>query len=145
MDVGPNSSAAVTADGEMAPIVIVEDNKMNMRLFRDVLMAMGYPVLCAESAEIGLELLRDSPMKPGAIIMDIQLPGMSGADCATKVKADPETADIPIIAVTAFSMPGDEARFRRSGCDDYLSKPISVPQFAATIGAHYRKGAVDGA
>lgn len=131
--------ATPDSDGQDAPILIVEDNILNMRLFRDVLTAMGYSVLCAESAEAGLALLKDASVKPGAIVMDIQLPGISGADCATQIKADPETADIPIIAVTAFSMPGDEARFLKAGCDDYLSKPISVPQFATTIAAYYRR------
>ena len=99
-----------------APILIVEDNVINMRLFSDLLVALGYTVYKAGDAEKALELLKE--IRPGAIIMDIQLPGMSGVDCTKVIRADPDLADIPIIAVTAFAMAGDEARFLKAGCDD---------------------------
>ena len=119
-----------------APILIVEDNIINMRLFSDLLVALGYTVYKAGDAEKALELLKE--IRPGAIIMDIQLPGMSGVECTKAIRANPALADIPIIAVTAFAMAGDEARFLKAGCDDYLSKPISVPVFVETVARHYR-------
>lgn len=117
------------------PILIVEDNDLNMRLFCDLLSALGYRVCQAEDAETALAILES--VRPAVIVMDIQLPGMSGVDCTKRIKADPALKDVPIIAVTAFAMEGDEDRFRRAGCDDYMSKPISVPLFAETIAKHY--------
>ncbi|MDF1748810.1 MAG: response regulator [Alphaproteobacteria bacterium] len=121
---------------DAAPILIVEDNTINMRLFSDLLVALGYTVCKAEDAEQALKLLED--IRPGAIIMDIQLPGMSGVECTQTIRLDPDLANVPIIAVTAFAMAGDEARFLKAGCDDYLSKPISVPVFLETVARHYR-------
>ncbi|WP_421875082.1 response regulator [Pacificispira sp.] len=118
------------------PILIVEDNEVNMRLFSDLLSALGYIVYQAEDAETALELLKS--VRPGAIVMDIQLPGMSGEECTRTIKADPDLSEIPVIAVTAFAMAGDEARFLDAGCDDYMSKPINVPLFAETIARHYQ-------
>lgn len=123
--------------GMRAPILIVEDNELNMRLFSDLLTALGYVVLQAEDAECALEFLKTE--RPGVIVMDIQLPGMSGEECTKTIKGMPELADIPIIAVTAFAMAGDEARFLEAGCDDYMSKPINVPLFAETIARHYKE------
>ncbi len=119
-----------------APILIVEDNQINMRLFSDLLGAIGYKICQAVDAETALEMLKT--LRPGAIVMDIQLPGMSGVDCTKKIKSDPNISDVPVIAVTAFAMAGDEARFLKAGCDDYLSKPISVPTFLETIARHYK-------
>ncbi|MDW3203958.1 MAG: response regulator [Alphaproteobacteria bacterium] len=118
------------------PILIVEDNEVNMRLFTDLLSALGYVVYQAGDAETALELLKS--VRPGAIVMDIQLPGMSGEECTRAIKADPDLMEIPIIAVTAFAMAGDEERFLEAGCDDYMSKPINVPLFAETIARHYQ-------
>ncbi|NMM42973.1 response regulator [Rhodospirillaceae bacterium KN72] len=118
------------------PILIVEDNELNMRLFSDLLSALGYDIRQAQDAESALEILEKEV--PGVIVMDIQLPGMSGVECTKTIKADPRLSTIPVIAVTAFAMAGDEARFRKAGCDDYMSKPISVPIFAETIAKHYR-------
>ena len=118
------------------PILIVEDNELNMRLFSDLLSALGYEIRQAQDAESALQILEQEV--PGVIVMDIQLPGMSGVECTKTIKADPRLSAIPVIAVTAFAMAGDEARFRKAGCDDYMSKPISVPIFAETIAKHYR-------
>lgn len=115
-------------------ILIVEDNPTNMRLFADLLAAVGYEVHKAEDAEIALEMLKT--LKPDTIVMDIQLPGISGMECTQRIKADSRLKHIPVIAVTAFAMVGDEARFRAAGCDDYLPKPITVASFLEKVAEH---------
>lgn len=121
------------------PILIVEDNEMNMRLFSDLLRALGYEVLQAWDAETALDILKSE--RPAVIVMDIQLPGMSGVECTKLIKANSDLHTIPIIAVTAFAMEGDEERFRRAGCDDYIAKPIAVDEFAAAIHRHFTAAA----
>jgi two-component system cell cycle response regulator DivK len=117
-----------------ASVLIVEDNDLNMRLFTDLLEGLGYEVLQALDAESALAILKTR--SPGVIIMDIQLPDMSGIDCTRKIKSDPTLCHIPVIAVTAFAMDGDEAHFRQCGCDDYISKPISLDGLVSTIKKH---------
>jgi two-component system cell cycle response regulator DivK len=103
-------------------ILIIEDTPANLRLFTVILTAAGYQVLSATTAKEGIALARSA--QPDLILMDIQLPTMNGLEATTLLKADPLTAGIPIIAVTAFAMKGDEEKIRAAGCDEYLSKPV---------------------
>ncbi len=112
-------------------VMIVEDNELNMRLFRDLLTAFGYRTVETRDGLQALDLARFE--KPDLILMDIQLPEVSGLDITRWMKADDDLANIPIIAVTAFAMRGDEERFLEGGCQDYLSKPISVASFVGTV------------
>lgn len=112
-------------------VMIVEDNELNMKLFRDLVEVSGYETLLTRSGINVLELARAH--RPDLILMDIQLPEISGLDVTKKLKADAELRSIPVIAVTAFAMKGDEERIRSAGSEAYMSKPISVPHFIATI------------
>jgi two-component system cell cycle response regulator DivK len=112
-------------------VLIVEDNDLNMKLFRDLLEAHGYRTIHTRN---GLEVLPIAKKHhPDLIIMDIQLPEVSGLEITRWLKDDTELKSIPVIAVTAFAMKGDEEKIRAGGCEDYLSKPISVNQFIATV------------
>ena len=112
-------------------VLIVEDNELNMKLFHDLLEAQGYETL--ETRE-GLQALTLARLHhPDLILMDIQLPEISGLEVTKWLKDDETLADIPVIAVTAFAMKGDEERIREGGCEAYLSKPISVGKFIETI------------
>ncbi|MGL4496579.1 MAG: response regulator [Beijerinckiaceae bacterium] len=112
-------------------VLIVEDNELNMKLFNDLLEAHGYQTVKTSNGVEAVELAR--ARKPDLILMDIQLPEVSGLDVTRWLKADPELAHIPVIAVTAFAMKGDEERIREGGCEAYLSKPISVSKFLETV------------
>ena len=112
-------------------VMIVEDNDLNLKLFRDLLEAHGYATVHTRDGFQVLDLARNN--HPDLILMDIQLPEVSGIEITGWLKADPELKEIPIIAVTAFAMRGDEEKIRAGGCNDYLSKPIAVHQFIATI------------
>ena len=112
-------------------VMIVEDNELNMKLFHDLLEAHGYRTVETRSGVEAVELARAH--RPDLIIMDIQLPEISGLDVTRKLKADPELKMIPVVAVTAFAMKGDEERIRAGGCEAYLSKPISVAKFLQTV------------
>jgi len=112
-------------------VMIVEDNELNMKLFRDLAEVSGYETLLTRSGLNVLELARRH--RPDLILMDIQLPEVSGLDVTKQLKADAELRSIPVIAVTAFAMKGDEERIRQAGTEDYMSKPISVPHFIATL------------
>ncbi|WDI33257.1 response regulator [Hyphococcus flavus] len=112
-------------------VLIVEDNELNMKLFRDLLEAHGYETLEARTGPEALEALNES--RPDLILMDIQLPEVSGLEVTQKIKSDQELADIPVIAVTAFAMKGDEERIRKGGCEDYIAKPISVVSFIEKV------------
>ena len=116
---------------EMATILIVEDNPTNMTLAVHVLESAGHTVLTATDAEAGLALARSA--LPNLILMDIQLPEVSGLEVTKWLKDDPELKSIPVVAVTAFAMKGDEERIREGGCEAYLSKPISVGKFIETV------------
>lgn len=111
--------------------MIVEDNELNMKLFRDLIEASGYETVQTRNGLEALELARQH--KPDLILMDIQLPEVSGLEITKRLKADDELHSIPVIAVTAFAMKGDEERIRQGGCEAYMSKPISVPKFVETI------------
>jgi two-component system, cell cycle response regulator DivK len=112
-------------------VLIVEDNELNMKLFHDLLEAHGYQTLGTRSGLEALSLARNH--RPDLILMDIQLPEVSGLDVTKWLKEDDELRDIPVIAVTAFAMKGDEERIREGGCEAYISKPISVSMFLQTI------------
>jgi two-component system cell cycle response regulator DivK len=112
-------------------VLIVEDNDLNLKLFRDLLEAHGYSTIHTRDGFQVLDLARQN--QPDLILMDIQLPEVSGIEITGWLKADIELQAIPVIAVTAFAMRGDEEKIRAGGCDDYLSKPIAVHQFIATV------------
>lgn len=112
-------------------VMIVEDNELNMKLFRDLIEASGYRTVRTRNGFEALDLAREH--KPDLILMDIQLPKVSGLDVTRWLKKDDELRSIPVIAVTAFAMKGDEERIREGGCEAYISKPISVPGFIETI------------
>jgi two-component system, cell cycle response regulator DivK len=112
-------------------VMIVEDNELNMKLFKDLIEASGYETIITYSALNALELAREH--RPDLILMDIQLPEVSGLEVTKWLKEDDLLHRIPVIAVTAFAMKGDEERIRQGGCEAYISKPISVPKFIETI------------
>jgi two-component system cell cycle response regulator DivK len=112
-------------------VLIVEDNELNMKLFHDLLEAHGYRTVQTRNGNEVLDMARRE--KPDLILMDIQLPEVSGLDVTRWLKADAELRNIPVIAVTAFAMKGDEQKIREGGCEDYISKPISVTGFIETI------------
>jgi two-component system cell cycle response regulator DivK len=124
----------------MATILIVEDNPDNMTLTVLLLESAGHAVLRAVDAEAGLTLAREQ--QPGMILMDIQLPGMDGLEATALLKADAATRDIPVIALTALAMKGDEERIRAAGCDGYIEKPIGVKEFLTSVAAHLVRTAV---
>ncbi len=115
-------------------ILIVEDNELNMKLFHDLLEAHGYETLQTQEGLKALDIAREH--RPDLILMDIQLPEVSGLEVTKWLKADDELASIPVIAVTAFAMMGDEERIREGGCEAYISKPITVSTFLETIRQH---------
>ena len=117
----------------MARILIVEDNAANMKLATFLLRSAGHTVLSATDAEVGLTLARDE--QPSLILMDIQLPGMDGLEATMLLKRDDATRAIPVIALTALAMKGDEERIRAAGCDGYVAKPMDYRNFLATIAA----------
>lgn len=112
-------------------VMIVEDNELNMKLFNDLLEANGYETLQTRDGNEALDALKTA--RPDLILMDIQLPEISGLEVTKRIKQDEEIKHIPVIAVTAFAMKGDEERIREGGCEGYMSKPISVQTFIQTI------------
>lgn len=112
-------------------VLIVEDNELNMKLFNDLLEAHGYKTIQTRNGIEAVELARQH--RPDLILMDIQLPEVSGLQVTEWIKDDEELAHIPVIAVTAFAMKGDEERIRKGGCEAYLSKPIQVTKFLETV------------
>ncbi len=114
-----------------ATVLIVEDNELNMKLFHDLLEAQGYNILQTRDGMEALRMARQH--KPDLILMDIQLPEVSGLEVTKWIKEDDDLKSIPIIAVTAFAMKGDEEKIREGGCEAYIAKPISVSNFLATV------------
>lgn len=112
-------------------IMIVEDNELNMKLFTDILEAHGYQTLQVRRGSEAVPTSRQH--QPDLILLDIQLPEVSGFEVTRDLKQDPSLQHIPIVAVTAFAMRADEERIRASGCEGYLSKPISVNHFLETV------------
>ena len=112
-------------------VMIVEDNELNMKLFHDLLEAHGIATIQTRDGRNVMALAREN--RPDLILMDIQLPEVSGLDVTKWLKEDEDLKSIPVIAVTAFAMKGDEQKIREGGCEDYISKPISVTRFMETI------------
>lgn len=112
-------------------VLVVEDNELNMKLFHDLLEAHGIQTIQTRNGNEVLAIAREK--KPDLILMDIQLPEVSGLDVTKWLKEDEELKSIPVIAVTAFAMKGDEQKIREGGCEDYISKPISVTHFMEVI------------
>jgi two-component system, cell cycle response regulator DivK len=117
----------------MAVILVVEDNPANMTLARFLLQSAGHTVLSSTDAEAGLMLAHRE--QPNLVLMDIQLPGMDGLKATALLKGDKATRAIPVIALTALAMTGDEERIRAAGCDGYIAKPFGYREFLATIAA----------
>ncbi len=118
-------------------ILIVEDNERNLKLVRDLLEYKGYRTLAADKAEEGLALAKAH--LPDLILMDIQLPGMDGITALGRLRADQTMARIPVVALTAFAMRDDRARFLRAGFDGYIMKPINVKEFPEQVRQFLRR------
>jgi two-component system cell cycle response regulator DivK len=121
----------------MPKILIIEDNPANLTLATFLLQSAGHSVLSAKDAETGLTTAREE--QPDLILMDIQLPGMDGLEATALLKSDRATSDIPVIALTALAMKGDEERIRAAGCDGYIAKPLAYRDFLTTIAAQLAK------
>ena len=138
--VAPMTSRSGTPDTRSAgkAVLIVEDNELNMKLFSDLLEAHGYRVIQTRDGLSALDIARKH--KPDLILMDIQLPEVSGIEVTKWLKEDDDLEHIPVIAVTAFAMKGDEEKIREGGCEAYISKPISVLSFLQTIDGFLQEG-----
>jgi two-component system cell cycle response regulator DivK len=112
-------------------VLIVEDNELNMRLFHDIMEMQGYNILQTTNGMDALKLTRRH--RPDLIVMDIQLPEVSGLEVTKWIKEDDDLRSTPIIAVTAFALKGDESKILQSGCEAYLAKPISISHFLETV------------
>lgn len=123
--------ATETKNGAAKTVLIVEDNELNMKLFHDLLEAHGYNILQSREGMEALRIAREH--HPDLILMDIQLPEVSGLEVTKWIKEDDKLKDIPVIAVTAFAMKGDEEKIRQGGCEAYIAKPISVANFIETV------------
>jgi two-component system cell cycle response regulator DivK len=119
-----------TAD-DTKTVLIVEDNELNMKLFEDLLEAHGYNTVQTNDGRKVLGIVREK--MPDLIIMDIQLPEISGLEVTALLKKEDDLKHIPVIAVTAFAMKGDEEKIRQGGCEDYIAKPISVMDFITVV------------
>lgn len=120
-------------------ILVVEDNEMNMKLFRDVLLATGYRTLEATTGDEAVELAAEHA--PDLVLMDIQLPDVNGVHALRRIRADERTAAIPVLAVTAQAMQGDREGFLAAGFDGYLSKPVNVRELIGTVRHHCERRA----
>jgi len=121
-----------------ALILIVEDNERNLKLLRHVLGVHGYTTIEARSAEEALERVRDEP--PQLVLMDIQLPGMDGVTALRELRTLPETAEVPVVAVTAFAMKGDRDRLLSAGFDGYVEKPIDTRELPSMVASYLGDG-----
>ena len=119
-------------NGNGKTVLVVEDNDLNMKLFHDLLEAHGYRILQTKDGMEALQLARQH--RPDLILMDIQLPEVSGLEVTKWIKEDEDLKAIPVVAVTAFAMKGDEEKIREGGCEAYIAKPISVTNFLETVG-----------
>src|SRR5215212_6108529 len=124
----------------MITILVVEDNAANLKLATFLLESAGYAVISASNAETGLTLARTA--HPALILMDIQLPGMDGLQATALLKADEATRAIPVIALTALAMKGDEERILAAGCDGYIAKPLDYKDFLKVVKATLARGAL---
>lgn len=127
----PESGDEFAVAQDKTKILIVEDNDLNMKLFCDLLEAHSYEPLQTKDGLAAIDMAKDA--QPKLILMDIQLPEVSGLEITQRIKSDPLTSQIPIVAITAFAMKGDEEKVRSAGCEGYISKPISVKTFIETV------------
>jgi CheY-like chemotaxis protein len=123
-------------------ILVVDDNRTNLKLVSDVLEFEGYRILQAMDAETAQEIIRETA--PDLILMDIALPGMDGLTLTRKLKNDPMTRNIVIVALTAFAMKGDDEKARQAGCDGYITKPIDTRSLPAAVAAYLGRNGPDG-
>jgi two-component system cell cycle response regulator DivK len=121
-----------------AQVLVVEDNEKNMKLFRDVLTATGFRTLEATTGEQAVELA--SEHAPDLVLMDIQLPDFDGTEALRRLRADERTASLPVLALTAQAMAGDRERFLAAGFDGYVSKPVNIADFVATVKRYCEAG-----
>ncbi len=125
------NGGAPGSNGSAKTVMVVEDNDLNMKLFHDLLEAHGYNILQTKDGMEALRLAREH--RPDLILMDIQLPEVSGLEVTKWIKEDDSLKSIPVVAVTAFAMKGDEEKIREGGCEAYIAKPISVTNFLQTV------------
>ena len=118
-------------------VFVVEDNELNLKLFRDLLLSQNYEVIDTKDGNVAVEMLREH--MPDLVIMDIQLHGISGFDLIRDIKSDDTLSHIPIIAVTAFAMKDDRDRIMETGCEAYLSKPIAITEFFDLVNGFLRE------
>ncbi len=119
-------------------ILVVDDNTTNLKLLSVLLRSEGYEVLAAQDAQQALEILRR--VRPRLILMDLQMPGMDGFELTARIKADPSTRGIPVVAVTSYAMKGDEEKALAAGCDGYHTKPIDTVAFPAIVARYLAPG-----
>ena len=115
-------------------VLVVEDNPVNRKLARNVLRSRGYRVLEADTGEEGIEIARSE--RPHLILMDLELPGLNGIEATRRLKADPQTRGIPVVALSAFARATDEARAREAGCVGFIAKPIRLSRFPQQVGSY---------
>jgi two-component system cell cycle response regulator DivK len=116
---------------EPVRVLVVEDHPLNRELAEAILERAGYDVTVAEDGETAL--VRVAARQPDVILLDVELPGISGLEVARRLKGDPATAPIPLVALTAYAMVGDKERVRAAGCDDYVTKPIERPKLLGAV------------
>jgi len=131
MSSAETAGATKTMNGAAKTVMVVEDNDLNMKLFHDLLEAHGYNILQTKDGMEALKMAREH--RPDLILMDIQLPEVSGLEVTKWIKEDDNLKSIPVVAVTAFAMKGDEEKIREGGCEAYIAKPISVTNFLETV------------
>lgn len=131
----PWSGQALQGNTMSKTVLIVEDNDLNLKLINDLLQANGYDTITTMDGRQALEMA--GKHVPDLIIMDIQLPDISGLEVTRTLKKDEKLRDIPVIAVTAFALKGDEEKCREAGCEGYIAKPISVPGFLETVAKYF--------
>ena len=112
-------------------ILVIEDNELNMKLVRSLLMIGDYKILEAPDAETGMQLMREC--QPDLVLMDVQLPGMNGLRATRMIKKDPAIKNIPVVALTSYAMQGDEEKAAEAGCTGYITKPIDIKAFPEMI------------
>ena len=117
-------------------ILVVEDNKLNMKLVKGLIKIGKYRLLEAMDAESGIELIREK--RPDLVLMDIQLPGMDGLSATKIIKEDPDLKDIPIVALTSYAMEGDKEKALEAGCAGYITKPIDTRNFLKTLSQYFK-------
>jgi len=117
-------------------VLIVEDEEMIRRLFKDVLEKVGYKIIIAGDGEQGVQLA--SKEKPDLILMDVQMPIKNGLEATKEIKGNPLTNNIPVVALTALAMKGDEERVRAAGCDDYISKPVQIRALLEKVASYFK-------